>query len=306
MYWKKKVILAKIEVTYGTDPTPTGAANAILCMNVNLEPMAGEDVSRNLERPYFGAQEVLPVGLNSVLSFDVEIVGSGTLGTAPAWGPLHRACACAETVAAATMVEYTPISSAMESVTLYMNIDGTLHKLSGARGSWVAKINAQGIPMFSYSFTGLFTQPTTTAAPTPVYTAFQTPQAATKANTPTFTVGGVAMRLRSYEFDRGAKVEKRFLIGYEGIEIVDAVESLKAQVEGVALATYNPYTAPTAAPAAIQLIHGTTAATRVKFDMGQAKQRRPSLAQQQDVVEWPLTFDPLPNTGNDQWKITLA
>lgn len=261
---------------------------------------------RNLERPYFGAQQQLPVGLNSVLTFDVEIVGSGALGTAPGWGPLHRACACAETITASTKVEYTPISSSLESGALYMNIDGTLHVLLGGRGSWVAKLNAQGIPVFSYSFTGLFTQPTQTAAPTPVYSAFQTPQVATKANTPTFTIGGTALRLRSFEFDRGAKVEKRFLIGYEGIEIVDAVESLKVQVEAVALGVYNPYTAPTAAPSAVQLIHGTIAATRVKFDFGQAAQRRPSLAQQQDIVEWPLTFDPLPNAGNDQWKITLS
>ena len=306
MFWKKKVILAKIETTYGTDPTPTGTANAILCMNVNLEPMAGEEVSRNLERPYFGAQEMLPVGLHSVLTFDVEIVGSGTLGTAPAWGPLHRGCACAETITAATSVEYTPISEDMESLTLYMNIDGTLHKLTGAEGTWVAKFNSQGIPMFSYSFTGLFAQPTNTAAPTPNYDAFKVPQVAAKANTPTFTIGAWTPRLRSFEFDRGAKVEKRFLMNDERILIVDAMESLKTQVEAVGLATYNPYTAPLGAPAAIQLIHGTTAATRVQFDFPLAKQRRPSLSPQQDVVEWPLAFDPLPDEGDDQWKITLA
>ena len=295
-YWKKKVILAKLETTYGTDPTPTGAANSILCTNVSLNPMEGEDVSRNLERPYFGAQENLPVGLNATLSFDVEMVGSGTLGTAPGWGVLHRACACAEVVTASTKVEYTPISAALESATLYMNVDGVLHKLSGARGTFVGKLNAQGIPVWSYSFTGLFTQPTTTAAPVPDYTAFKTPLVATSTNTPTFTVGGTAMRLRSFEFDRGAQVEKRFLIGYEGIEIVDATEKLSAQVEAVALATYNPFTAPTAAASAISLIHGTVPATRVNLSFPTAKQRRPGYAQQrwQRPVEDqpPLTFRP--------------
>lgn len=307
MYWKKKVILAKIETTYGTDPTPTGAANAILATNVSLNPMEGEDVSRNLERPYFGGQQQLPVGLNSTLSFDVEMVGSGALGTAPGWGVLMRACAVAEVLTATTKVEYSPISAALESATIYINIDGTLHKLAGSRGTFVAKINAQGIPVFSYSFTGLFTQPAAAAAPVPTYTAFKDPQVATSANTPTFTVDGLPMILRSFEFDRGAQIEKRFLIGKEAIEIVDALESIKVQVEAVALATYNPFTAPTGAPKPMALVHGTTATTRVKFDFPLSAQRRPGYTNQQNVVEWPLTFDPLPGAlGNDQWKITLS
>lgn len=307
MYWKKKTLLAKIEATYGVDSAPTGAANAILCTNITLNPMEGEDVSRNLERPYFGAQQQLPVGLNATLTFDVEIAGSGTLGTAPGWGVLMRACAVAEVLTATTKVEYSPISSALESASIAMNIDGTLHKLLGARGTFVAKINAQGIPVFSFSFTGLFVQPTAGALPTPVYTAFKDPQVATNANTPIITVGALPMVARSFEFDRGAQVEKRFLLGKESIEITDAMESIKLQVEAVDLATYNPYTAPTGVPKAIALAHGTNAVTRVKFDFPNAAQRRPSYTNQQGIVEWPLTFDPLPGAlGNDQWKITLS
>lgn len=307
MYWKKKVILAKAETTYGDDATPTGAANAILATNVSLNPMEGEDVSRNLERPYFGGQQQLPVGLNVTLSFDVEMVGSGTLGVAPGWGVLVRACAVAEVVTATEKVEYSPISSALESATIYINIDGTLHVLTGTRGTFVAKINAQGIPVFSFSFTGLFNQPEAGVLPTPDYSIFQTPAIATTANTPTFTVGGLSMVLRSFEFDRGAQVEKRFLIGMEKIEIVDALESVKVQVEAVPLATYNPYTAPVGEPVPISLAHGTVPAKRVKFDFPNAAQRRPGYTNQQNIIEWPLTFDPMPSSaGNDQWKITLS
>jgi hypothetical protein len=306
MNWKKKAILAKIETTYGTDPTPTGSADAIQATNVTLNPMEGEDLSRNLERPYFGGQEMIVVGVYATLTFDVEMVGSGELGVAPAWGVLHRMCAMAETITATTSVEYDPISSALESGTLYINIDGTLHQLLGSRGTFVGTLNAQGIPVWRYTFTGLFVQPTTTALPTVDLTAFQTPQAVTKANTPTFTIGGTAMRMRSFELTRGAQVERRFMVNYEGIEIVDAVESVSCQVEAVALATYNPYTAPAGAPVAIQLIHGTTAATRVKIDIDRAKQRRPGYANQQNIIEWPLTFDPLPDEGDDGFKITLS
>jgi hypothetical protein len=268
--------------------------------------MEGEDVSRNLERPYFGAQQMIPVGLYATLSFDVEMVGSGELGTPPGWGVLHRGCACAETIVADTSVTYEPISTSFESLTFYVNIDGILHKMLGARGTFVAKLNALGIPVWSYTYTGLFVQPSSAAAPTPDYSVFQVPTAASKANTPTFTVDGVAMRMKSFEFNRGAQVERRFLINYEAIEITDAVESLSCTVDAVALATYNPFTAPAGDAVAISLVHGTVAETRVKLDFGQAQQRRPSYANDQNVVQWPLAFDPLPtDAGNDQWAITL-
>jgi len=306
MHWKKKAILAKIEETYGTDPTPTGSADAILATNVTLNPMEGEDVSRNIERPYFGGQEMIVVGLYATLTFDVEMVGSGELGTAPGWGVLMRMCAMAETITADTSVEYDPVTDSLESGTIYINIDGTLHKLLGTRGTFVATLNAQGIPVWRFTFTGLFVQPTDTAAPTVDLSAFQSPQAATKANTPTFTVGGVAMRMRTFELNRGAQVERRFLINYEAIEIVDAIESASCTVEAVPVATYNPYTAPYGDPVAIALVHGTVAATRVKIDIPRAKQRRPGYANQQNIVEWPLSFDPLPDEGNDGFKITLS
>jgi hypothetical protein len=216
-------------------------------------------------------------------------------------------CGCAETIVADTSVEYDPISAAYEWGQLYMYIGGNLHKLPGARGNWVHALTAQGIPVWRYSFRGLFVVPTAAAVPASDFTAFQVPTVATKANTPTFTIGGTAMRLRSWELNRGAQVENRFLVGYEAIEIVDAVETLKCQVEAVDLATYNPFTAPTGSPVAIQLVHGTDDTKRVQLDVFNAKQRRVSgFSPEQRVIEWPLAFDPLPDEGNDQWKITLA
>ena len=50
----KRTILAKTESTYGTDPTPTGSANAILLRNLSVVPLDGEFVNRDLIRGYFG------------------------------------------------------------------------------------------------------------------------------------------------------------------------------------------------------------------------------------------------------------
>lgn len=307
MFWKTKTLLAKIETTYGTDSGPTAAANAILASNVSLNPMEGQDVPRNIERANFGAQEQIPVGLFSTLTF-VELQASGTLGTAPGWGPLMRMCSVAQVVTSLTKVEYTPITDGQESGSIYMAIDTNRHVLLGSRGSFVITLNAQGIPVMRFTMTGLFAVPTTVAKVNPVLTAFLGPLVATKANTPTFTIGAVPMILRSFEFNRGADVQGRFLIGDESIRIVNAEESLKATVEAPALATYNPFTiAQNRTLQAIALVHGTVAGLRVKLDFATAQQKRPAgLENAQDVLEYPLDFVPLPGAaGNDQWKITL-
>lgn len=306
-FWRSKTILAKIETTYGTDSVPTGAANAILCSDVTYAPMEGEDVSRNLERTFFGAQPTVPVGLRCVLSFSVEAVGSGTAGTAPGLGPLLRMCGAAQVVTAGTKVEYTPVTDNPESGTLYFDVDGTRHVMLGARGSFIYRLNAQGIPVYAFTITGLFALPTEQTKPTPVYTAFQAPQVATTANTPVFTVGATALKLRSFEFNLGNEITPRLLIGSNSILITDRNESLTCQVEAEALTTYNPFQqAQNAAQAAVSLQHGTVAGRRVKLDLPYALQQRLTGYENQDgILEWPLAFSPQPSAGNDQWKFTF-
>ena len=308
LYWKSKTLLAKIETTYGTDPTPTGADNAILATNVSFAPMEGQDVSRNLERPYFGASPMIPVGLYSTLTFDVEYAASGDAGTAPAWGPLIRACGAAETIVADTSVEYTPITDDPESISIYFAIDTVRHVMVGTRDTFVLTVNAQGIPVLRFTMTGLFAVPSTQAKVTADFSAFLSPKVATKANTPTFTIGGTNFILRSYEFNLGNDVQPRLLIGYEGIHITDRAESLTTTVEAVALATYNPFSvAQNQTPQAIILTHGTAAGNVITMTIDQAQQGRLSgYGQEQNILEWPLSFMPQPDEGDDQWSMLLT
>lgn len=307
LYWKSKTLLAKLETAYGTDSAPTAAANAVMALNVSFAPMEGQDVTRNLEMPAMGALPSIPVGVYSTLTFEVELVGSGTLGTAPAFGPLLRMCAVAEVVTAGTKVEYSPITDGQESGSIYFAIDTIKHVMLGCKGTAVTTTNAQGIPVIRFTMTGLFTTPANAAKVTPVFTAWKTPSVATKANTPTFTIGGTAFILRNFAFDLGCDVQTRMLIGSEAVLIVDKTEKLSAQVEAVPLTTYNPFSiAQNQTTQAIQLIHGTVAGSRVQLDFPKAQQARLNgYAIEQNILEWPLDFMPLANSGNDQWKLSF-
>jgi len=101
-FWRKQVLLAKTEVSYGVDPTPTGEANAILATQVSLTPMDGQDIDRQLNQAWLGRSDTIPDQLTMAMDFRVELAGSGSGGTAPAWAPLLKACRFSETVLSST------------------------------------------------------------------------------------------------------------------------------------------------------------------------------------------------------------
>lgn len=308
LFWRSKRLLIKPETVYNTDPAPTGAANAILAVDVKVMPMEGKDVSRELDLPFFGAQPTLPADLHAKISFKVELAPSGLAGTAPAWGPLLRGCGCAQTIVAATSVTYNPITTGIESVTIYLYIENTLYKISGARGTVKFALDASGIPYMEYEFTGLFTLPVEGVKPTVDLTAFAKPRLASSANTPTFNINGVTMPMRSYSLDMGNAVETRFLIGSESVLITDHAEQMEIKVEAVPLTILNPYQlAANQTDVAVNLIHGIGAGARATIAIPKMQMQRPAgLDNQQNIVEWTLRGVPQPNLGNDQWTLALT
>ena len=311
LYWRNKVLLAKVEATYGTDAAPTGAANAILATDVKLSPMEGQDVSREMDsRPWMGASDTIPVGLHAKIAFKAEVKSSGAAGTAPAIGPLLRACAMAEVISAGVSVTYNKVSSGHASATIWLNIDGTLFALTGARGTAVYRVNAAGIAYIEFEFWGLFVQPSAVALPTPTYGAqlTQTPQAGSSANTPTFTVGGTSMVLRSFALDFGNAVTPRMLIRSEQILITDMSEKIDMTVEAVPLATLNPFALAAAGTAqAISLVHGVGAGRITTLAVPEAVIQRPSgLKVQDNIVEWPLSLIPRAASAGSQFTLAFT
>jgi hypothetical protein len=306
--WKTKILLAKIEASYGVDSGPTGAANAVLATQVTLSPMEGQDVSRDLDLPYLAAQATIPAGLFQRLTFRVELAPSGALGVAPAWGPLLRACGVAQTINVGASVVYNPVTEAHESLTFHLWIGTTRYVLLGSRGTAVLRYNAQGIPYLEFSFTGLFNAPSDQSRPTASLTGFKAPQIVTNVLTPTFTLDGAARVMRNTSLNLGNDVQTRFLVGSESVLIVDRADLLETQIEAVDLAVWDPFAKAQAGTSmALSLVHGVGAGKISTLAVPALQLQRPaSLANQQNIVEWPLRGTPLPTAGNDQWTLTLT
>ncbi len=303
------LLMAKIETTYGVDPTPTAASNAILVKNVRFTPMNGTDVPRGIERPWLGAQQQFPTGLHAQVSFETELVGHAVAGTAPGWGVIARACGLAQVASAGVSVAYNPVSEGFESATLYFHHQGKRYVLRGARGTGTLRLNADQLPAVEWTMTGLFDLPVDAAIPAaPGFAVFAVPQVVNKTNTPTFTVNGVAMVMRSFELSLGNSVAHRSLVNTEEVWIGDRAESLRIQSDAVALATLNPYLlARDQTSFAINLVHGIGAGKVVTVNLPSCRLQRPDQSVAPNgIVEWPLTITPLPTAGNDQFTLTLT
>jgi len=286
----KRVLLAKIEATYGTDPIPTAALNAMVVSDLECTPLEGDDVERTFLRGTPGNFGKLLAGTHVSVSFKVEAAGAGAAGTAPAYKDLLKACARAETITASTKVDYTLINSNEQSVTLYFIIDGIQHKITGARGSVKFAAAIGGLPTFEFSFKGLFNAPTDIAHPTASFTGWIAPEDVSNSSA-TFSVHGYAATIDSFEIDQANDVIYHELIGRQSIEITDRKPAGSFVCEAPTLATKDFIAIALAeAAGALDFSHGSVAGKKIQITAAQVQLGRPSYAEKNGVVTLNVPF----------------
>lgn len=227
-YVRNTAILAKVETTEGTDAVPTGSANALLVSDMTINPLNAQNVDRALIRPYFGGSEQLVGTAFIELSFTVELAGSGTAATPPAWGALLRGCGFAETVS--TYVAYAPDTPAnQKSLTIYYHDDGVLHKLLGAKGTVRVGAGVGERPTLQFTFTGKDGGISAAANPATTLTSWKAPLVITDANSGDLkfggtyaagaVTGGTSYTSRGLNLDLGNQVQFTPLLGAEVVDI---------------------------------------------------------------------------------------
>ena len=265
---RKRLIVIETETTYGTDAAPDGA-DAVLVRDLSITPQSSDVVSRDLIRPYLGASQQLLANTRVECTFSVELAGSGTAGTAPAYGKALKACGLAETIVASTSVTYDPVSTGFESVTIHYNIDGVRHQMRGCRGSVSLTANVGEIPTLDFTFTGIYVQPDDTAILTPTYANQDDPLVFKNDNVTGFQLLSYAGALQSFSFDLGNTTVYRELVGgSKEILITDRAASGSVSIEAVTMATKDYFTAALDDDAALGNLvftHGTVAGNKVQF-----------------------------------------
>ena len=305
---RKRLLLAKIETTYGTDPTPA-ATDAVLVSALEVQPLQLELKDRELILGYLGNTEMV-VGQRLVsVSFDVEIAGSGTAGTAPKWSGLMQACGFSETIVAVTSVTYAPISSAFKGVTLYFFADGVRHKVTGCRGTWSMNLEVGEIPKISFEFTGIFNAPTDETQPSGTFSNQADPVVVNSTNTTPLQVHGYAACLSAFSLGLANETPFRQLAGCtQEVMITDRKPEGEVTIEAPTIAAKNYFSAASTQTAGqFSLVHGTTAGNIVTFTAPTATLGSPEYEDSDGVIMLKLPFMPQPTAaGNDEFTLALT
>ena len=273
---------------------------------MNVTPLNAEIASRDLVRPYMGNSEQLIASKHVQLDFEVEMAGSGTAGTAPAYAPLLKACGFAETDGASDVV-YTPKSTGFDSVTVYFNVDGVLHKITGARGNLEITVNARAIPFMKFTFTGIYNAPSDAAVPSVDYSAFQTPLAANTSNTTDFQFYSFPGVLESLSLNIGNAINYRSLIGSESVIMTDRQVTGTAVFEAPTIATKDFFAAALASTLGnLSITHGTVAGNKFKIDSTRIDIANPTYTDKNGIHMLSVPFVAVPSSaGNDEISLTV-
>ncbi|RMD93357.1 MAG: hypothetical protein D6811_05125 [Alphaproteobacteria bacterium] len=311
---RKTVIQAKIESSYSVDPGSWAASDAIQVSNPQVTFERDEE-NRGFVRGYLGASDFLITARRAQISFDVELAGSGSAGTAPKWGPLIRACGFAETITAGSRVEYTPISTGFESLALRYVVDGVVHLALGARGTASMKLDAYGRPMVSFTFTGIDSVPTA-ASVSGSFSGWTRPEAVTPAANADLFIGasyatgalsgGTNTPMRTFSIDLGNTVSHKLVLNSEAIEITDRAVSGSLAVElsaGDEVSWMSDIRSGVAASIGFQ--HGSSAGNIVVLHAGSVQRRNPSVQDYQGNVLFGCDLTMMPSSGDDELTVCV-
>lgn len=313
---RTRFVLAELETTYGVDPVPTAATNAILAKStLAITPLEATQVKRDILLPYLGDLGSVLADTYVKIDFEVELSGSGTAGTAPGMDPLLQACGLSSTIVATTSVTYAPVSSNFSSATLYFygQTDGgtaVLHKITGCRGDFELNLQASQIPTIKFTMMGLYNAPAELAAPTAIsFAKFSKPLVANVTNTtPISLFGGVVgPGLDKLQFKCGNKTEFKNMIGDQYILLSDRQSSGQIDFEAVTPDVKDFFAgAINSTVAATSITHGTTAGNKVTLSVPNMQGLNPAYADNKGVQIFQIPFIAQPLAGNDEFSLAFT
>lgn len=309
---RNTAILAKLETTAGMNAVPTGADDAMLISNASFDYQV-TNVDRALLRGYLGGSEQL-VGTRFVqASFECEITGSGTAGTAPVWGRLLQACAFAEETAA-TYAAYKPVSTGMKTITIHYVDDGIIHVMRGCMGNFEMAMGEGERPLFKFKFMGLDGGVAEGANPSQALTLWKAPQVITDPNSGDIKfgssyaagviTGGTTHLSRGINLNAGNDVKSMAMLGGQSIDITDRQTTGSIQLELSAaneVALINSINAN--ALTSLSFEHGTSAGYKVAIFAPAVQRINYKKADYQGRRNSGMDLRFIPQTGNDELVI---
>jgi Phage tail tube protein len=266
-------MLLKKETVYSTDAAPTAALNGFLTRNLKLKPIESDRLERNLDLPARGARAVAITNRRQSATFELELAGSGTAGTAAPWMEALEICGMeAPVLTALTKAEqkFALLGAVLSSATIHSyRGSNQRRRMVGARAD-ISAINftAGAYPFIGLSAVGLlgatpFDQSALTVAD---ISRWKKPVEVNTTNT-LFTLDGYAAIMRSFVLQADAEIVFRNLVGSNYVRRGNHALKGKIVIEAPDFSAKNYFATLLAETlVAVQIIHGTVAGNIVKLN----------------------------------------
>lgn len=313
---RRRVILAKLETTYGVDAQPSADADALL---VNMEGSSlspqGDEVRRNVVWDTFSPLGSVVTSRTVEMAISTELRGGGMSQWGgprpPDFDALLQSCGMTMTGDDHLGWIYTPKTAAPDeqgSCTIYWYQGGLLHKAVGCRGTWTLRAQVNQIGNIQFTMRGLWVNPEEVAMPTPTIRDLTPPMIAGIG----LALGGYVPALNSLELSIGNTVSRRTDInsanGLTGLFVSDRAPSGSVDPEAADLAAFNPWSAwAEAGKAQISATIGTEAGNIIAIDVPKAQYGRPSYGDRDGLLTYQLPFTPtIDSLGDDELKLMFV
>jgi hypothetical protein len=309
---RKKFLIAKIETTYGTDPSPVGGSDAVQVTNLELTPIESDNVQAAAFQGFLGnsTRGTLVANKRVSVTFDVELAGSGTAGTAPAFGPLLKSCGLSETLVSSVSVTYAPVSSSFSSATIYCFYDGTRHKITGARGTVSFNMTAGQFAVASFNFIGIYNAPDSTALSGSFTVANQAAAIEVNdTNVTTATFHGVtSSRIESFDLALNNELLYKETASNQEVLITNRAPGGTAVIEAPAIGTTDFFgKAVAVTTGSTSLVLGATGGNIVTVNAAQTDITGCSYADTNGVIALSMPYLALPTTaGNNEMSLVFT
>lgn len=201
--------------------------------------------------------------------------------------------------------KYTPISTAFESLTLYLYRDGLLHKMTGCRGTFSVQATGGEYALFTFTFTGDYVQATDGAMPTPTYET----QKPTQVELANLTVDDfTSFAAAEFTFDMANDVQIREDINaenaYAGAIIVGRQPSVGFNPEAVLEATHPVWENLAAGTElAFGVKVGKAKGNVVQFDCPNVQYTSVRYGNRNSLLTYDITLNCARVAGNDEVSI---
>lgn len=234
------VVLAAVETVYGTDATPTAAANAMR-VKADLTLHDGDQEDLNYDAGRGGSKGAVQRNKRVTGSLTGYVAGSGEVDTPPAIGVLLQMCGLKPTITAAEKVVYAPVSANQDSCTLHVFRGKIKHVARGVRANMEVSLGPDALPKFTFNnLIGLFVDPTQVADfQSADFSQFENPLVTDPVSITKCNLFGRAVNMSSMTFRLGNTVTYRAVTNDESAQITARMPQLEATIEEPLIADFN-------------------------------------------------------------------